>query len=135
MSRPSRPTQPVRYPTSYIRELSPAWLRYVAAGARCDAPDLQAPFRYLELGCGTGLSTLLHAAAYPGARFHACEADPACVEQMRRSMKALRIGNLHVHHAPFSALAGAALPAMDFIVLHGVVDRRGRAPGRPAAAA
>jgi hypothetical protein len=42
------------YADTFFRELSPAWLNYVAALNGVSPRPLDASFRYLELGCGFG---------------------------------------------------------------------------------
>ena len=67
------------YPVTYQPELAPSWLGHIAIRAGIRAPDWTGPFTVLELGCGRGLSSALHAAAFPAGRFIACEADHTLV--------------------------------------------------------
>lgn len=108
------------YPATYFRELSPAWLNYVAAIHGIAAPALGEPFRYLELGCGDGLSTLLHAAAFPDARFHACDMNPHAIHRARRLGSDLGITNVTFHAEDFAALQVRDLAPFDYVVAHGV---------------
>ncbi len=108
----------LRYPGTYQRELSPAWISYTAAlnggqGVRTDRP-----FRYLELGCGEGYSALLHAASYPHGEFHAVDLDARAVTTARERANTLGLSNLHATAARFDELGDLA--PFDFIVLHGV---------------
>lgn len=110
----------VTFPDRFHRELAPAWLNYasVLGGARPKALDR--PFRYLDLGCGFAHSTVVNAAAFPHAEFHACDFNPAHIEAARRRAARLGAGNVVFHEASFEALFEQDLPAFDFIVMHGI---------------
>ncbi len=106
------------YPVTYQRETSPTWLRYAATLGGAAPRSLGGPFQYLELGCGRGYSSLLHAACHPDGEFHACERDSAAVATSRRWAAAMGLTNIQFHETTFEDLA---LPGkFDFIVLHGV---------------
>lgn len=108
------------YTESFFRELAPVWLSYVAALNGVAVRELDTPFTYLELGCGYGHSTLLHAAAYPHATFHACDINPTHIASARHAAAAFQISNVHFHEESFAGLLVRELPDCDFIVLHGV---------------
>jgi len=108
------------YTDQFFRELSPAWLNYVAALNGTTPRPLDGGFVYLELGCGFGTSTVVNAGAYPRGEFHACDIIPAHVEGGRRHATALGVTNATFHESDFDELLGRQLPACDFIVLHGV---------------
>jgi SAM-dependent methyltransferase len=108
------------YTDQFFRELSPAWLNYVAALNGAVPRPLDEPFVYLELGCGFGTTTVVNAGAYPQSEFHACDIIPAHVEGGRRHAAALGVTNVTFHEADFDQLLARQLPACDFIVLHGV---------------
>lgn len=110
----------VTFPDRFHRELSPAWLNYasVLGGARPKALDR--PFRYLDLGCGFAHSTIVNAAAFAHAEFHACDFNPAHIEAARHRAARLGAGNVVFHEASFEALLAQDLPPFDFIVMHGI---------------
>ena len=110
----------VTFPDRFHRELSPAWLNYasVVGGARPKA--LVGPFRYLDLGCGSAHSTVVNAAAFPHAEFHACDFNPAHIEAAQRRAARLGVSNVVFHEASFDALLEQDLPPFDFIVMHGI---------------
>src|SRR5262249_55423655 len=108
------------YPETFFRELSPVWLSYAATLNGAAAPNVHEPFVYLELGCGFAQSTIVNAAAFPHAEFHACDVSAQHVEGARRHVAALSVRNIHLHEMSFERLATQALPQFDFIVLHGV---------------
>lgn len=118
------------YEDTFFRELSPAWLNYVAALNGVRPVTLSGPFTYLELGCGLGTSAVINAAASPGGRFYACDLNPAHVEHGRRHAEELGVTNVEFIEASFQELLGRELPSFDFITLHGVyswVDAAARA--------
>ncbi len=108
------------YTDSFFRELSPAWLNYVAALNGIAPRALDRPFSYLELGCGFGSSTIANAGAFPQGEFHACDFNPAHIEGGKRHADAIGISNLLFHEASFDRLLSLDLPPFDFIALHGV---------------
>ncbi|WP_116135446.1 class I SAM-dependent methyltransferase [Trinickia diaoshuihuensis] len=110
----------VTFPDRFHRELSPAWLNYasVLGGARPKALDR--PFRYLDLGCGFAHSTIVNAAAFPHAEFHACDFNAAHIEAASQRAARLGVRNIAFHEASFEALLEQDLPRFDFIVLHGI---------------
>ncbi|MDR1662232.1 MAG: class I SAM-dependent methyltransferase [Azoarcus sp.] len=113
------------YPAFFHRELTPAWLTTLLAALGYRAPDLSAPYTWCELGCGPGLGALITAAANSGGRFYAVDFDPAAIEHARALADEAALGNAHFLHTSFDGLAQAdeaALPPLDFIVLHGVLS-------------
>lgn len=119
-STPGGYIEDAAYPTTYFRELSPAWLNYALTINGAPAQPLQRRFRYLELGCGQGLSAIVHAASFPEAEFHACDVDKQCIESARRLAAELGVDNLELHRASFAELEGIGLEPFDFVVAHGV---------------
>jgi SAM-dependent methyltransferase len=108
------------YPVTFFRELSPVWLNYVAALNGAAPRDLDRGLSYLELGCGHGVSTLVHAASLPAGKFHACDFNPDHIASAERRAAALRVENVRFYETSFEALRKQDLPGFDFIVLHGV---------------
>ena len=108
------------YPDRFHRELSPAWLNYVAALNGAAPRDLNQPFDYLELGCAFGHSTMTNAAAFARARFFGCDVNAQHIDGAQRLASALSIGNVQFNRASFQELAAGDLPTFDFITLHGV---------------
>jgi SAM-dependent methyltransferase len=113
------------YPAFFHRELTPAWLATLLTALGYRAPDLSAPYTWCELGCGPGLTALITAAANPGGCFYAVDFDPAAIEHARALADEAALGKLRFLHTSFAELAQAdeaALPPLDFIVLHGVLS-------------
>lgn len=106
----------VAYPDTFFRELSPVWLNYVAALGDVPPRALDRSFNYLELGCGLGSSVITHAAAFPGGQFHACDVNPAHIEQARERVTAFGIRNIELHQCAFDELQREALPLRKLLV-------------------
>ncbi len=119
----------VDYPAAYHRELSPAWLNYVAALNGVAPRDVNSPFRYLELGCGTGYSSLVHAAAFPAGEFHACDFSASSIAAGREHARRDGVANINYHERRFADLLEHGLGEFNFVALHGVyswIDARER---------
>jgi SAM-dependent methyltransferase len=108
------------YADTFFRELSPAWLNYVAALNGVRSRPIDVGFRYLELGCGFGTSSVINAAAFPYASFDAYDFNAAHVEGGRAYARELGLENIQFHTESFQELLIADLAPFDFIVMHGV---------------
>lgn len=115
----------IPYPRRYYRELNPASIAFAALQAGYQAPRLDRPFRYLDLGCGHGYSTTLFAALFPHGEFEGVDIDPAHIASAEQLRHAAEIGNVAFTAASFAKLLTSAdAPAQDcdFIILHGVMS-------------
>lgn len=115
----------ISYPRRYYRELNPASIAFAALQTGYQAPRLDRPFRYLDLGCAHGYSTTLFAALFPHGEFEGVDIDPAHIASAEQLRRAAEIGNAAFTTASFAAMVTAAdAPAQDcdFIVLHGVMS-------------
>ena len=110
----------VLYTEHFFRELSPAWLNYVATINGCQPRPLDPGFTYMELGCGLGQTVTLLAGAHPQGRFYGVDFNPAHVDWARRYAAAAGIGNVEFLERSFLDLGAQEVPECDFIVLHGV---------------
>lgn len=113
----------VVYPPHFHRETQPLWLTSVLTALGRRTPDLCQPYTWLELGCGTGLSTVIAAATNPQGRFIGVDFNAAAIAQAQALADAVGLRNVAFHALSFTqALAADAvvLPACDFIVTHGV---------------
>lgn len=110
----------VVYTDNYYEQLSPPALNYLAGLNGHPPVDLE-DFDYCELGCGQGLSLLVHAATHPGGRFIGVDLNPEHIERAQTRADAAGITNLHLLTESFGdELTHSGLPDFDFIVLHGV---------------
>ncbi|MDH2328423.1 class I SAM-dependent methyltransferase [Cereibacter sp. SYSU M97828] len=104
------------YPARFHREYAPTWLASVLASLGRRPPALSGT-RFLEIGCGTGLTLLQLAAANPAMQFHGIDLNPAHIRAAQATAAEARIGN-----ARFTCGDIANLPPerADFIVSHGM---------------
>ena len=70
----------------FVNDLGTSWIPSIAAlHERLQADP---PARVLDLGCGTGWSSIALARAYPKARIHAIDLDPASIAEARTNAEA-----------------------------------------------
>ncbi|HEX4172114.1 MAG TPA: class I SAM-dependent methyltransferase [Acetobacteraceae bacterium] len=115
----------VVYTTNFYREITPAWLATTSLLLGHRAPDLAKPFRYADLGCGNGFTTLIAAAACPHAEVWGFDFNPAHIEFANRLAAASGLTNVRFLESSFAALDTApdgTLPEFDFMVSHGVLS-------------
>jgi SAM-dependent methyltransferase len=112
----------VEYHPGFYGQLAPAHLDLVCLLNAVQPPDCADGATYCELGSGQSLTTTVLAAANPRSRFVAVDFNPAQVARARARIAAAGLDNIWVHEASFEALADdpAALPAFDYVALHGV---------------
>lgn len=128
----------VAYTSGVYLETAPAHLSACALLGGSRAPDPSAPFRYLELGCGTGMGVCLLAAANPHAQFLGVDFNPTHVAAAQALIAAAGLENARVEEAAFADLAGSrgeALGRFDYAVAHGVWTWVGPAAQRELVAA
>lgn len=110
----------VVYTDNYYEQLGPVTINYVAALNGIQPRDLT-DFDYCEVGCGQGLSLLVHAAAHPQGRFVGIDLNAEHIRRASTRANAAGIDNLKLIAEPVTdALTDSGLPDFDFIVLHGV---------------
>ncbi len=105
------------YPWGLYPEQQPAWMAFAATWAGLRPPDTSRPFRYLDLGCGIGLTACWVKRCYPHAEVVGVDADPLHIEQSRAIAAAMGVDVTFVHgrfEDPHP------LHDVDIIVLHGV---------------
>ncbi len=113
----------VAYTSGVYLETAPAHLSACALLGGVRAPDASARFRYLELGCGTGMGVCLMAAANPHAQFVGVDFNPGHVASARRLIAQAGLDNVQVVEASFGDLAGGRgdeFGRFDYAVAHGV---------------
>src|SRR5262249_27428649 len=106
------------YVVRYHRELNPAILKLALAlqGVAWEKPAI----RYLELGCGFGLSALFNAAGDPTVDVTAIDINAEHIDTARGIARSAELGNVHFIEAAFADLEKRNLGAFDAITLHGV---------------
>lgn len=86
-------------------------------------PDFESGFTYCELGCGRGSTSLVLAATYPEATFHAIDFNPAHIAHAREQARAAQLTNVFFHEVSFADLLAPGapdLPMFDIVTMHGV---------------
>jgi SAM-dependent methyltransferase len=115
----------VAYTTNAYQEAAPSWLAACSVLLGYRPPDLTAPFRYADLGCGNGLSTLITAATNPHAEVWGFDFNPTHIENARGMASRAGLANAHFEETSFEALAhDERIPGgtFDFVVSHGVLS-------------
>jgi SAM-dependent methyltransferase len=100
--------------------LSPWLMDYLAAIRGFPRTDLASGFTYCELGCGTGLSLIIHAAANPGGRFYGVDLNRDHIQRAVQTAEAGQVTNVIFLEEDFTRLLDRDLPRFDVIALHGV---------------
>lgn len=110
----------VAYTPLFHREQAPVWLAATLNALGYAAPALSGS-RFLDLGCGSGLSLLLFAAANPDMRFTGVDLNAAHIAAAKALAEAAGLANAEFHHAAIGDFAaGREGESFDFIVSHGV---------------
>jgi SAM-dependent methyltransferase len=115
----------VAYTTNAYQEATPSWLAACSVLLGYRPPDLAMPFRYADLGCGNGLSTLIIAATNPNAEVWGFDFNPTHIENARDMAARARLTNAHFEETSFEALAhDERTPSgtFDFVVAHGILS-------------
>lgn len=113
----------VAYTSGVYLETAPAHLSTCALLGGVRPPDPAQAFRYLELGCGTGMGVCMLAAANPHAEFVGVDFNPTHVAFARWLISDAGLSNAQVVEASFGDLAAQgveALGSFDYAVAHGV---------------
>lgn len=123
----------VEYSVSFKREQSPSILDLACLLNGYAAPDAADQIRYCDLGCGSGFTASLLAAANPSIEFWGIDFNPAHIAAGRRLQEDTGLDNLHFRENAFGDLVepGADMPQFDYVALHGVYTWVG-APERQA---
>ena len=100
--------------------MSPWFMDYLAALHGFPRPGFAGGFSYCELGCGTGLSLIIHAAANPGGRFYGVDLNRDHIQRAIQTARAGQVPNVTFLEEDFTHLLERDLPRFDVIALHGV---------------
>lgn len=110
----------VPYPSFVHRQAMPVWLASLVQLKAQHAPDINQPYRYLELGCAMGIHLHLTAAAHPMGHFVGVDFNQQQLLVAEEGLHRTQIDNLEFIHASFADLLAQDLEPFDFIVTHGV---------------
>ncbi len=101
--------------------MAPAYIDYALSYKGISPPrDPGDPFRYIDLGCGFGITAILLAAAYPNAEFIGADANPGHIETACLIAEKAGISNITFHCATFDDPVFTEMPAADYVVATGV---------------
>lgn len=120
----------VPYDDFYFGECSPLLLRFLALLQGVRPAGLGTTWTYLDLGCASGFSLCLLAAAQPTGRFVGVDFNPVHVHNARTLAAQAGLDNVEFVELSFSDLDQLRLPPLDYAVLQGVyswVNRDNRA--------
>ncbi|KQV88710.1 hypothetical protein ASD15_26910 [Massilia sp. Root351] len=110
----------IEYTSGFYRELAPASMNFAALLRGYAAPVATQAYNWLEIGCGNGLSANALAAANPQSSFHAFDFNPVHIQNAQRVARDAKLANVHFYEDSFEQALHRDLPAMDYIVLHGI---------------
>lgn len=110
----------VAYPEVFVPETSPFDLSLVAAWSGYSSPATEGGFRFLDIGCGPGLSTCLLAASCPEGRFVGIDLLEEHVEAARNTASSGGLENARFIRSDVRDWRELDLPSFDFITLHGL---------------
>lgn len=108
------------YTHGFYREQAPESLAFALLLKGIRAPALDQPFRYLELGCGQGVTANLLAAANGNAEFWAVDFNPSHIAGAVYEAQLGQVTNVKFVEKSFQDFLGQDTPEFDFITLHGI---------------
>jgi len=108
------------YPSGFYHEQAPVHMNYIAAIHGWPKPDLSSPFRYCELGCGTGLTTSILAASNPAGEFVGIDLSRSHIEMAQSRAERGEVGNVRFIAADITEIDPAGFEPFDYVTLHGL---------------
>ena len=109
----------VRYSNFPYAQTHPDRLATVGAMHGLSTPD-PSTARVLEIGCGAGGNLLAMAVATPGITAVGVDLAATAIEEGRRAVEAVGIGNVELRQGDISDLREGQLGDFDFVIAHGV---------------
>jgi SAM-dependent methyltransferase len=109
----------VRYSNYPYAQTHPDRLATVAALHGLPVPDPR-DCRVLELGCGAGGNLLAMAVATPGIRAVGVDLASAPIEEARRAIAEIGLGNVEVRQGDVVDLTDGQLGEFDYVIAHGL---------------
>ncbi|WP_151980925.1 class I SAM-dependent methyltransferase [Acinetobacter guerrae] len=110
----------VPYPTFVHRQMMPSWLTMLTQLEGIRGPDIEKPYRYLELGCAMGIQLHLNAAANPIGHFVGVDFNPQQLMVAEEGVQTTKNSNIEFIQADFESFLEYDIEPFDFIVTHGV---------------
>lgn len=110
----------IEYTRGIYREMTPSAMRHALLIAGLQAPDANR-FRYCELGCGHGLTSLAIAAVHPEAEVVAIDINPGQIAGARALADAAGLTNIRFEEWSFADMLEADIDQFDYIAAHGIL--------------
>ena len=111
-----------RYERHYLREQEPTMLSYAAASQGRAAPDPSLPFRYLDLGCGEGVTVACLAAANPHGEFVAVDFNQEHIKNAKFLVEQAGLTNVTFFQGSFKDFLETDQQPFDYIAAHGIIS-------------
>ncbi len=106
----------------FHREATPVWLATACTLLGARAPSLNEPFRYADIGCGTGFHATVVAATCPRAEVWGFDFNPANIEIARDLARRADLTNVRFVEVSFAGMAALDLPQFDFMIAEAVLS-------------
>lgn len=108
------------YPSYFYPDTQPLWLSTIARLHGIHGPDVDAAYRYCELGCGTGFNTIVAAALNPAGHFTGVDVNPRHIALAGALARDMGVTNIDFIVCDFQQFLQCATPQFDFMNCHGV---------------
>lgn len=115
----------IDYTRGIYREMTPTAIRQALLLRGQVIPDAD-KFRFAELGCGHGLTSLAIAAVHPQAEVVAIDINPAQIAGARALAEAAGLTNIRFEEWSFSDFLNADIDQFDYTAAHGILSWVGR---------
>lgn len=112
----------IAYDAGYYSEQSPRTMALTAmiCGYAAPLPEPDAPFHFVDLGCGRGFTALMLAATNPGWTVTGLDFHPGHIAAAQALAAQAGIANCRFVEADLSTHMDVDLPAFDAVSMHGV---------------
>jgi len=108
------------YPSYFYPETQPLWLSTIARLHGLHGPDLDAPYRYCELGCGTGFNAIVAAALNPVGHVTGVDFNPRHIALATALARDMGLKNIEFICCDFQQFLQHTTRQFDFMNCHGV---------------
>lgn len=113
-------TQDVEFNSAFGVLQTPVHIFTACMISGVQAPDVNKPFRYLDLACGNGLTLALLADAYPHAQFVGIDINPQHIARAKLLAETAKLSNITFLEGDILSLDAAPLGQFDYAAVSGV---------------
>ncbi len=110
----------IEYVERYYGEFNPWLLRFIATLHGFACPNFSDGFSLCDLGCGSGMSTLVLAASNPQSHCWGVDFNSEHIRRGEEIRKKADVENCTLINEAFDALHKYDMPDMDIVIIHGV---------------